>query len=77
MSRVPDPENYMLYFLKIENIKFKQKVIPGDTLNMRMRLLGPLKRGIAQTKGEMFVGETLVAEGNFMAQFARKPELDN
>ncbi len=76
MSRVPDPENYMLYFLKIENIKFKQKVVPGDTLKMRLRLLEPVKRGIALTKGEAFVGNTMVAEGNFMAQFIKKPKTE-
>jgi UDP-3-O-[3-hydroxymyristoyl] N-acetylglucosamine deacetylase/3-hydroxyacyl-[acyl-carrier-protein] dehydratase len=74
LSRVPDPENYVLYFMKIENIKFKHKVVPGDTLNIRMKLLGPLKRGIAKTKGEVFVGDTLVMEGNFMAQLAKKTE---
>jgi UDP-3-O-[3-hydroxymyristoyl] N-acetylglucosamine deacetylase/3-hydroxyacyl-[acyl-carrier-protein] dehydratase len=72
LSFVPDPENYVLYFLKIENIKFKQKVVPGDTLNIRMRLLEPVKRGIAFTFGQVFVGETLVMEGEFMAQLAKK-----
>lgn len=72
---VPDPENYVLYFLKLENVKFKQKVVPGDTLNIRMKLLGPVKRGIAQTRGQVFVGDTLVVEGEFMAQLAKKPDL--
>jgi UDP-3-O-[3-hydroxymyristoyl] N-acetylglucosamine deacetylase / 3-hydroxyacyl-[acyl-carrier-protein] dehydratase len=72
LSKVPDPENYVLYFLKIENIKFKQKVVPGDTLNIRMRLLEPVKRGIALTYGQVFVGDTLVMEGQFMAQLAKK-----
>ncbi len=72
---VPDPENYVLYFLKLENVKFKQKVVPGDTLNIRMKLLGPVKRGIAQTYGQVFVGDTLVVEGEFMAQLAKKPNL--
>jgi UDP-3-O-[3-hydroxymyristoyl] N-acetylglucosamine deacetylase/3-hydroxyacyl-[acyl-carrier-protein] dehydratase len=73
LSRVPNPENHTLYFLKIENIKFKQKVVPGDTLNIRMRLLEPVKRSIALTYGQIFVGDTLVMEGNFMAQVAKKP----
>ncbi len=73
LSFVPDPENYALYFLKIENIKFKHKVVPGDTLNIRMKLLEPVKRGIAKTYGQAFVGETLVVEGYFMAQLAKKP----
>ncbi len=74
LNKVPDPENYVLYFMKIENIKFKHKVIPGDTLNIRMKLLEPVKRGIAITYGQVFVGDTLVMEGQFMAQLARKPE---
>ena len=74
LSMVPDPDNYVLYFMKIDNIKFKNKVVPGDTLNIRMVLLEPVKRGIALTHGQVFVGSTLVMEGQFMAQLARKPE---
>jgi UDP-3-O-[3-hydroxymyristoyl] N-acetylglucosamine deacetylase / 3-hydroxyacyl-[acyl-carrier-protein] dehydratase len=72
LSKLPDPENYVLYFMKIDNIKFKQKVVPGDTLNIRMRLLEPVKRGVALTSGQVFVGDTLVMEGQFMAQLAKK-----
>jgi UDP-3-O-[3-hydroxymyristoyl] N-acetylglucosamine deacetylase/3-hydroxyacyl-[acyl-carrier-protein] dehydratase len=72
LSGVSDPENYVLYFMKLENIKFKHKVVPGDTLNIRMRLLEPLKRGVALTFGQIFVGNTLVLEGQFMAQLAKK-----
>lgn len=72
LSKVPDPENYVLYFMKIENIKFKHKVVPGDTLNIRMHLLEPVKRGIAFTHGEAFVGDKLVIEGQFIAQLAKK-----
>ena len=74
--KVPDPENYVMYFLKIENIKFKNKVVPGDTLNIRMRLLEPVKRGIALTQGQAFVGDGLVIEGQFMAQLAKKPGIN-
>ncbi|MFP4059442.1 MAG: bifunctional UDP-3-O-[3-hydroxymyristoyl] N-acetylglucosamine deacetylase/3-hydroxyacyl-ACP dehydratase [Bacteroidales bacterium] len=73
-SFVPDPENYLTYFLKIENVKFKRKVVPGDTLNIRMRLTEEIKRGIAITRGQAFVGNTMVIEGEFMAQLAKKPE---
>ena len=59
---------------KIEIIKFKHKVVPGDTLNIRMKLLEPVKRGIALTHGQVFVGDTLVMEGQFMAQLAKRPE---
>ncbi len=75
MSMVPDPENYVLYFMKIENVKFKQKVVPGDTLNVRMVLKEPVRRGIALTYGQGFVGEKLVIECEFMAQLSRKPDV--
>lgn len=74
LNKVPDPKNYVLYFMKIDNIKFKHKVVPGDTLNIRMKLLEPVKRGIALTHGQVFVGDTLVMEGQFMAQLAKRPE---
>lgn len=74
LSFVPDPEDFVLYFLKIENIKFKHKVVPGDTLNIRMKLMEPVKRGIAITEGQVFVGDTLVVEGRFVAQLAKKPK---
>lgn len=75
LNSLPDPENHVIYFLKLENVKFKRKVVPGDTLNIRMKLLGPVKRGIAQTRGQIFVGNNLVVEGEYMAQLAKKPEL--
>ncbi len=74
MSRVKDPKNYALYFLKIENVKFKQKIEPGDTLVIRMTLKEPVRRGIALTYGQGFVGNKLVLEADFMAQMVRKPE---
>lgn len=73
LSYVPDPENYVIYFLRIDTVRFKRKVVPGDTLNIRMVLLEPIKRGLALCKGEGFVGETMVIEAAFMAQMARKP----
>jgi UDP-3-O-[3-hydroxymyristoyl] N-acetylglucosamine deacetylase/3-hydroxyacyl-[acyl-carrier-protein] dehydratase len=74
LSSVPDPENYLLYFMRIDTVRFKRKVVPGDTLNIRMVLTEPIKRGIALCKGEGFVGDTMVIEAAFMAQLARKPE---
>ncbi len=74
LSSVPDPENYLLYFLRIDLVRFKRKVVPGDTLNIRMRLTEPIKRGIALCKGEGFVGDTMVIEASFMAQLARKTD---
>ena len=67
LSSVPDPENYSTYFLKIDKVKFKQKVIPGDTLIFKLEFITPLRRGIAHMFGQAFVGGTLVLEGELMA----------
>jgi UDP-3-O-[3-hydroxymyristoyl] N-acetylglucosamine deacetylase / 3-hydroxyacyl-[acyl-carrier-protein] dehydratase len=72
LNTVPDPENYLTYFMKIDKVKFKQKVVPGDTLLFKLELISPVKRGICHMKGEAFVGDKLVAEGEMMAQIARK-----
>lgn len=68
---VPDPENYATYFLKINNVRFKNKVVPGDTLILKMELIDPIRRGIANMKATAFVGDSIVAEGELMAQVAR------
>jgi UDP-3-O-[3-hydroxymyristoyl] N-acetylglucosamine deacetylase/3-hydroxyacyl-[acyl-carrier-protein] dehydratase len=72
LNTVPDPENYSTYFLKIENVKFKRKVVPGDTMIIKMDLLEPIRRGIAHMFGQVFVGENLVSEGEFLAQIAKE-----
>ena len=72
LSTVPDPENYLTYFLRIDNVRFRQKVVPGDTLVFRLTLQGPIRRGIANMRGEAFVGSALVAEGDLMAQISKK-----
>lgn len=71
LNTVPDPENYTTYFLKIDRVKFKRKVVPGDTLIFRLELLEPIRRGIANMFGQAFVGETLVMEGELLAQIAK------
>lgn len=71
LGLVPDPENYSTYFIKIDKVKFKAKVVPGDTLILKMDLLSPLRRGIAHMFGEIYVGETLVCEGELMAQIVK------
>lgn len=72
LNTVPDPENYWTYFMKIENARFKDKVLPGDTLIFRCDLTAPIRRGICQMKGTAFVGEKIVMEAELMAQIARK-----
>jgi UDP-3-O-[3-hydroxymyristoyl] N-acetylglucosamine deacetylase / 3-hydroxyacyl-[acyl-carrier-protein] dehydratase len=70
-----DPENkYDTYFLKIDNCKFKNKVVPGDTLILKMELINPVRRGICEMKGTIFVGDKLVAEADMVAQIVKKPK---
>ena len=71
LSQVEDPENYSTYFLTINNVKFRRKVVPGDTLIFRLHLTTPLRRGIANIKAQAFVGKHLVTEAEFMAQIAK------
>jgi UDP-3-O-[3-hydroxymyristoyl] N-acetylglucosamine deacetylase/3-hydroxyacyl-[acyl-carrier-protein] dehydratase len=72
LNQVEDPENYSTYFLTQNNIKFRRKVVPGDTLIFKLEFLSPIRRGIANMRGLAFVGDTIVAEGEFMAQIAKK-----
>lgn len=74
LNTVPDPENYLTYFMKIENARFKDKVLPGDTLIFRCDLVAPIRRGIAQMKGIGMVGEKIVVEAELMAQISRFKE---
>ena len=72
LNTVPDPENYLTYFMKIDKVKFKQKVLPGDTLIFELELISPIRRGICHMFGKTFVGEKLVMEGELMAQIVKK-----
>ena len=67
-------DKYDTYFLKIENCKFKQKVVPGDTLILKMELLHPIRRGICEMKGTIFVGEKIVTEATLVAQIVKRPK---
>ncbi len=74
LKSVPDPENYATYFLKIDQVRFKKKVVPGDTLIFKLELVSPVRRGIATMRGLAFVGDTVVTEGILTAQIAKKQE---
>ncbi len=74
LSRVNDPENYSTYFLRIDKVKFKQKVVPGDTLVFKLEQTSPTKRGIMNMFGQGFVGDKLVVEGELIAQVAKNKE---
>jgi UDP-3-O-[3-hydroxymyristoyl] N-acetylglucosamine deacetylase/3-hydroxyacyl-[acyl-carrier-protein] dehydratase len=67
-------DQYDTYFLKIENCKFKQKVVPGDTLLLRMELSNPIRRGICEMKGTIFIGDKLVTEADLVAQIVKRPK---
>ncbi len=71
LNSVDEPERYSTYFMKIDGVKFRQKVVPGDTLVFRLQLLTPMRRGISTMKGYVFVGEKVVCEAEFMAQIIK------
>ena len=71
LSGVEDPERYSTYFMKIDNVKFRQKVVPGDTLVFHLSFMTPVRRGCAVMKGYAFVGEKIVSEAEFMAQIIK------
>lgn len=71
LSQLPDPEHYSTYFMKIDNVKFRQKVVPGDTLLFHVSFMTELRRGCAVMKGYAFVGDKIVTECEFMAQIIK------
>ena len=71
LNSVNDPDKYSTYFLKIDGVKFRQKVVPGDTLIFRVELMAPIRRGISSMKGYVFVGEKVVCEAEFTAQIVK------
>lgn len=72
LSTVPDPENYLTYFMKMDNVKFKQKVLPGDTLIFKCELISPMRRGICHMQAYGYANGKLVVEAELMAQIAKK-----
>lgn len=74
LSTVTDPQNYLTYFLKIDNVRFRAQVLPGDTIIFRCDLMEPIRRGIAQMKGIGMVGDKIVVEAEMMAQISRVKE---
>ena len=68
LSGIDDPENYSTYFLKADNVKWRKKVVPGDTIIFKLTLTEPIRRGIVVMKGQAFVGDNIVTEGELTAQ---------
>ena len=71
LNSVEEPERWSTYFLRIDDVKFRRKVVPGDTLLFRVELLAPIRHGISSMKGFAFVGETVVMEATFTAQIVK------
>ncbi|MBR1469657.1 MAG: bifunctional UDP-3-O-[Prevotella sp.] len=71
LSQVEEPERWSTYFLRIDDVKFRQKVVPGDTLLFKVELLSPLRHGISSMKGYVFVGDRIVSEAQFTAQIVK------
>ena len=74
MSTLEDPQNYTPYFIKIEKVKFKQKVVPGDSLVFDLHLVSPIRRGICHMAGKAYVNGKVVMEGEMMAQLVRNAQ---
>lgn len=71
LSGVEDPENWSTYFMKIDNVRFKQKVVPGDTILFKLQLASPIRRGLVHMTGQAYVGDKLVSEAEMLAQIIR------
>jgi UDP-3-O-[3-hydroxymyristoyl] N-acetylglucosamine deacetylase/3-hydroxyacyl-[acyl-carrier-protein] dehydratase len=71
LSSVEEPERWSTYFLRINDVKFRRKVVPGDTLIFRVELMAPIRHGISTMRGYVFVGETVVMEATFTAQIVK------
>ena len=76
MKGVENPEEYSTYFLRIDGVRFKSKVVTGDTMQIEAHMIEPLRRGIASIIGKIFVGGQLACEATLMAQIVKnkKPE---
>ena len=72
LNTVEEPHLWDTYFLKMDNVKFKKMVIPGDTMIMKMVLLTPIRRGIVHMQGTIYVGDHIVSEGELTAQIVKR-----
>ena len=71
LNTLEEPERWSTYFMKIDDVKFRKKVVPGDTLIFKVELLAPVRHGISSMKGYIFVGDQVVAEATFTAQIVK------
>ncbi len=75
LNKAEDPDQYDTYFIKIDKARFKHKVVPGDTLILKLELMGPIRRGICEMRGTAYVGNKLVTEAELVAQIVRKTKV--
>jgi UDP-3-O-[3-hydroxymyristoyl] N-acetylglucosamine deacetylase/3-hydroxyacyl-[acyl-carrier-protein] dehydratase len=75
LNTVDDPENWDTYFLKIDNARFKNKVVPGDTMILKLELLSPIRRGLCEMHGAVYVGNKLMTEADLVAKIVRKEQV--
>ena len=71
LTTVPDPQNYLTYFMKIDGVKFRQQVVPGDAVVFSLHLVSPIRRGICHMKGIAYVNNKPVMEAEMMAQIIK------
>jgi len=74
LSNIEDPHLYSTYFLKVDNVKFKQKVVPGDTLVFELTLLSPIRRGLVEMRGTAYVNGKVATEADMLAQLIKDKE---
>lgn len=72
LNSVPDPENYLTFFLKIEEVKFRNRVVPGDTIIFKLQLVNPIRRGLVYMSGTAYVGKNVVMEARMLARLIKK-----
>ena len=72
MNNLTDPDNYDTYFIKIDKARFKQKVVPGDTLILKLDLLNPIRRGICEMRGTVYVNNKICTEADLVAQIVKR-----
>lgn len=76
LNTVPDPENYLTFFMKIDNVKFKRPVHPGDTMIFKLDLITPIRRGICHMRATAYVNGQLTSEGDMMAQIVKRKDTE-
>ena len=74
LSTIENPKNYLTYFLKIDNVKFRNKVVPGDTIVFSLELISPIRRGLGQMRGTGYVNDKPVIEAEMLAQISKKQD---